>query len=256
MNPVARTSFALALAAALCGVGVAQTQTVTPEQAIALLDTGKDGKVDLSDYLAYQKPKLARFDADGSGGLSQAEFVASLPEREKVAGATAIPTFDRDGDTALGEAEFLAYHAYVFRTFVDTDGDGAMSAAELAAVSGPAPAPAAAAAPAAAPNPLAMLDYNRDGKTELNEYLNFQLPNLKKNDANGNGRLSRDEFKASLPENGRGRAQQSFLAFDRDKDKGLDQDEFLGYHAFVFNNVLDKNKDGFVTREEFAAMRP
>ena len=98
------------------------------------------------------------------------------------------------------------------------------------------------------------LDLDRDGKVSLNEYLTFQQPRLAQFDANQNGRLSRAEFEESLSEQAKGNADRSFRAFDRNSNNGLEQREFLGYHAFVFKNVIDKNKDEFVTAEELAAL--
>ncbi len=98
------------------------------------------------------------------------------------------------------------------------------------------------------------LDLDRDGQVSLNEYLNFQQPRLAEFDENGNGRLSKAEFKASLSEQGKGNADRSFRAFDRNSNNGLEEREFLGYHAYVFKNVIDKNGDEQVTAEEMAAL--
>ena len=98
---------------------------------------------------------------------------------------------------------------------------------------------------------IGLLDVDKDGKVSRNEYLTFQQRRLSQYDANGNGRLSREEFKASLAAEARKNAKESFRVFDVNKDGGLSQDEFLGYHAFVFKNYFDLNKDGFISLEEW-----
>lgn len=108
-----------------------------------------------------------------------------------------------------------------------------------------------AGAQASAERTLAYLDRDADGRIGLNEYLVFQQPRLSQFDANGNGRLSRAEFKASLSAKAQRNAARSFRAFDLDRDNGLSQEEFLGYHAWIFKNYLDANRDGFITAEEW-----
>jgi len=102
---------------------------------------------------------------------------------------------------------------------------------------------------------LAWLDLDKDGKVSLNEYLTFQQPRLAQNDQNGNGKLSRAEFEASLVGSAKGNAERSFRLFDANKDNGLDQREFLGYHAFVFKNYVDTDKDGFLSLAEFKSLQ-
>ena len=117
--------------------------------------------------------------------------------------------------------------------------------AALALGSGP------ALAQVSAEQAIGYLDRNKDGKVSLEEYLAFQQPRLAQFDANGNGRLSRAEFKASLAADAQKTARESFRIFDLNKDNSLSQEEFLGFHAFVFKNYLDANKDGFITVEEW-----
>ena len=114
------------------------------------------------------------------------------------------------------------------------------------------------AAPAFGQTPaqsLAWLDLDKDGQVSLNEYLTFQAPRLAQNDLNANGRLSRAEFETSLVGSAKANAERSFRIFDANKDKALDQREFLGYHAFVFKNYVDTDKDGFLSLAELSALQ-
>lgn len=129
-----------------------------------------------------------------------------------------------------------------------------MAAAAAPPPPSPAPPPPQLAPRSPAARAIAFMDLDRDGKVSLNEYLNFQLPRLTQFDANKNGRLSRDEFKESLDPASQKNAERSFLSFDLNKDRALNQEEFLGYHAFVFKNFVDKNRDGFLSEDELAAL--
>ncbi len=98
------------------------------------------------------------------------------------------------------------------------------------------------------------LDVDRDGRVSLNEYLSFQQPRLAEFDENQNGRLSRAEFKASLSEQAKANTDRSFRAFDQNSSNGLEEREFLGYHAYVFKNFIDANRDDHLTADELAAL--
>jgi Ca2+-binding EF-hand superfamily protein len=115
----------------------AQQPQLTAEQAIAFLDKDRDGKCSLNEYLTYQVIRLAQFDADGDGVLQYGEFRESLSGKAKQNAQRSFDAFNTEDDRkALTRREFLGYHAYVFRQFVDTNGDGFMSAAEWTSVVG------------------------------------------------------------------------------------------------------------------------
>lgn len=98
---------------------------------------------------------------------------------------------------------------------------------------------------------LTFMDADKDGKVTLNDYLNVQLPKMAAGDTDQNGELSYKEFKETLDARAKVNAEQSFNAFNREgRARTMNQREFLGYHAYVFNNVLDANKDGVLSAEE------
>ena len=114
---------------------LAQQPQVTPEQAIAFLDKDRDGKCSLNEYLTYQTTRLAQFDGNGDGSLQYGEFRESLSGKAKQNAQRSFDAFNIEEERkALTRREFLGYHAFVFKQFVDTDGDGFMSAAEWSSV--------------------------------------------------------------------------------------------------------------------------
>ena len=105
-----------------------------PEAVIAWLDKNSDGKCDLNEYLMYQQPRLAEFDKDTDGGLNLGEFRESLQGKSKMNAQFLFKNANAEGGRTLSQKEFLGYHAWVFKTYVDTDKDGFMSPEEWSAI--------------------------------------------------------------------------------------------------------------------------
>lgn len=114
---------------------------------------------------------------------------------------------------------------------------------------------AAALAPAAAAQQpemvIAYLDKNGDGKCDLNEYLTYQQPRLAQFDKDGDGALNLGEFKDSLQGRSKMNAQALFKGANAEGGRTLSQKEFLGYHAWVFKQYIDTDKDGFMSAAEW-----
>jgi len=119
------------------GAAFAQQPQVTADQAIAFLDKDRNGKCDLNEYLTFQVTRLAQFDLNADGALQYGEFKDSLNGKGRQNAQRSFDAFNTEEDKkALTRREFLGYHAYVFKQFVDIDGDGFMSATEWSAVVG------------------------------------------------------------------------------------------------------------------------
>jgi len=99
---------------------------------------------------------------------------------------------------------------------------------------------------------IAFLDKNADGKCDLNEYLTFQQPRLAQFDKDGDGGLNLGEFRESLQGQSKANAALVFKNANAEGGRTLSQKEFLGYHAWVFQNYVDSDKDGFMSAEEWS----
>ena len=102
---------------------------------------------------------------------------------------------------------------------------------------------------------IGYVDKDGDGKCSLQEFLAFQVTRIAQFDANADGILQYAEFKESLQGDGKKNAQRSCDAFNTEgNNKGLTQREFLGYHAYVFKNYIDTDKDGFMSAAEWSKL--
>lgn len=115
--------------------------------------------------------------------------------------------------------------------------------------------PAMAQQPMDAAAAIRFLDKDADGKCNLNEYLTFQVTKFNQFDVNVDSALQVGEFKDSLQGRAKINAQRTFDTFNTgDNRRALTQREFLGYHAYVFKEYVDTDRDGLMSAAEWTKL--
>ncbi|HEV8120867.1 MAG TPA: EF-hand domain-containing protein [Candidatus Polarisedimenticolia bacterium] len=95
-------------------------------------------------------------------------------------------------------------------------------------------------------------DANGDGKVSKDEFL-AKRPGFDKVDANHDGTVTQDEVKAMPAVQTKGGTGSGFMAhFDADKDGKVTSSEYDAKRTKFFD-TLDKNKDGMIDQSEFHA---
>ena len=133
----------------------------------------------------------------------------------------------------------------------------ALAAAALAGVASPAPAQSPADAGRAL---FQRADVNNDGRLSRIEFDAAREGVFARGDADRDGRLTMSELRAlrpdgaAAPQRRPGRDQiQKLRAIDRNNDRAIDLNEFRALNGERFA-AADRNRDGFVTRDEIAEL--
>ena len=97
-------------------------------------------------------------------------------------------------------------------------------------------------------------DVNGDDKVSREEFKPFANKRFARFDTDGNGVVTGDEVKAHLTRRIERRQKRLMRRFDADGDGKVTQAEYGERVATMFD-VIDKNDDGAITREEAREMR-
>ena len=222
-------------------------------QPLASLDRNGDGRIDVAEYAASRLETMAAADHDGRPGLSVDEFRLGLEDAARPTAAASFAAFDANNDQVLDDLEIGAYEAFVFNTVLDLDHDGTWTLAEYRALAVFRQARRAGGSDRAAV--ISTLDQNQNGGVDLAEFLAAQSYRFLQFDADCNNQLSEPEYRASLDRGARQQATANLNTFDNDRDHALSHGEFMNFHSFIFRTVLDRDRDGVWTVDEFRALQ-
>lgn len=98
------------------------------------------------------------------------------------------------------------------------------------------------------------VDTDHDGMIDAEEMERVRAKRFPRYDGDGDGYVTLDEFNFALPEDlsdERERRARRFAVMDTDDDDQLTLEEYLAFGRRVME-AADPNRDGIVTRQEFA----
>lgn len=156
---------------------------------------------------------------------------------------------DEDGQT---RDEFLARHGEMFAR-MDANGDGRLTREEFAAHRSMMHGAGGHMGMKPEGMPPMGMEIGENGLSR-DEFAARHVQMFARMDADGDGRITREEFAAHRAMmGGPGGSMGMRMAMEIDED-GLTRDEFLARHNGMFARI-DANGDGRISREEFAAHR-
>ncbi len=194
------------------------------------LDADNDGSVSLDEFMKPKLDRFAKFDQNADGTLNGAELTSKMQERSSHRARMMMARLDVDGDGKVSKDEFEAQGRHFMRG-KRFGHDGGRRFGHMRGMSedasGPQPAAPNAASDAKPAEAAPQADVqakqaDRGGRGARRAQMFANL------DANGDGVLTMQDFDAKAAAN---------IAFAQKKRL----------------HVLDKDRDGKVSREEFAA---
>lgn len=247
----------------------------TPGGAVPLpqwfvdIDVDKKGEITRAEFLKYRMKSFETLDTNKDNKLSLEEFIKVVEPPVTPADAPGLPPLEerrtraraefqnldtnRDGVVDRGEAEALVHSEF---NNYDTDRDNKVTEPEVRLIIQRAMQREAAERQQAEAR-------RRQGMMTLNEFMDMQLRQGDQLDKNKDTKISGAEYvilagpadgpqaKNLLPFDMRKKiAMRKFAEIDTNKDGQIDRVELSGYALKQFEE-MDLNKDRFISEEEF-----
>lgn len=224
-------------------------------QLLDKADSDGDGRVSLDEYLAAAGAEFAAIDARHKGSVDAADIAGSPQALARIdrRAERIVARLDAAGTGYVTADEFVAAAQKRFAR-LDANGDGRLTAEELATRrphgrGGAAGKPARAADAAA--KRLAELDANHDGFVSAEEYAASARSLYAQFDARHDGKVTAAEIASSPRAGDRAVHVATHLVarMDANGDGRVSRDEFLAAAKRRFAR-LDRDGDGFVDPSE------
>ena len=111
----------------------AEGQGIGPGLVISDIDADSDGRISKDEYVAYRDREFERFDRNGDGSLSPADFLRASTYRRALGDLEGqLGQADTNGDGLLSRQELHAAPTVIFDR-ADTSRNGYLSQSEIAA---------------------------------------------------------------------------------------------------------------------------
>ena len=238
------------------GDGTFRARPVRLGERLKEMDADKDGAVTLEEFLARREPSLARFDGNKDGFIDAAELEAATKESADYWVRRFLKRFDADHDGKVTKEEFTKARRERFARR-DLDDDGRIGPEDMGAgmrerfrrwredraSEGKDPAEAGKEA-------------KKDGWSfGLDRLLGRAERQFSRLDRNGDGFVDAKDFEARTAERTAHATRRFLKRFDADGDGKVSRDEFNRFARDRFAN-LDLDGDGKITEADLPpAMR-
>jgi len=263
-----RTTRLAALAAipmtalSLCAVGQQANPAAAPgtrpdffAHILEQMDTNRDGRISLDEYVAAAGARYKSIDTQNKGGIDAADIASSPAAVARIdhRAESFVKRLDTAGNGFVTKDEYLAAAQNRFAR-MDSNGDGKLTPDELASSRenhGGKHGKSGGAHAAFDQKHFDKLDANHDGVVSKDEFLASASAKFAQFDTAGDGKVTAAEIESAPKTQERAvRIADRFVKkMDANGDGVVTQDEFVAAAKARFAR-LDKNADGYLDADE------